>query len=231
MPITSEYLQARANMVDSQLRPNRVLDPALLDAFQTVPREWFVPAKLQAAAYADEDLPLGGGRHVLAPLTIARMLQAARIAKSDVALVVGGGTGYGAALAGKLTRTVTLLEPEAGLAGQARTALRRVGLGNVSVIEGPAAQGYAARSPYDVIIIEGAVAEVPPALLAQLSQGGRLVAILQEVGETPLVAPDIAAIGQAVVMQRIGSGIETEILFETGTPGLPGLGAQPVFSL
>ena len=229
MPIMSDYLLARQNMIDSQLRPNRVLEAALIEAFQAVPREFFVPERLKGAAYIDEDIALGQGRYLLAPLTIGRLLQAASIAKREAVLVAAGATGYGAALAGKLARTVTMVEPDAKLAAQARAALRRAGLQNVSVFEGPVDAGYAARGPFDVVILEGAVDTVPPALLEQLAPSGRLATVLLSQDEAGLVAPDIAVMGRAVLMTRSTTADRTQILFETGTQDIPGLGARPAF--
>jgi protein-L-isoaspartate(D-aspartate) O-methyltransferase len=225
-----DYLTPRTNMVDSQLRPNRVLDPALLDAFQTVPREAFVPERLQGLAYSDEALPLGGGRYMLEPLVLARLLQEAGITPDDTVLDIACGMGYAAALLGRLARTVTALELDEGLARSARAALRTAGAQNVSVVEAGFGQGYPQRGPYDVILIEGTVGAVPSALLDQLASGGRLLGILRP--PTDAGAPtgaELVLLGQAVVMTRHETGIATRVLFETGMHDLPGLADAPAF--
>ena len=148
-------------MIESQLRPNKVTDDRVLDAFASIRRELFVPEHLRAVAYVDEDLPLGGGRYLMEPMVAARLLQAAAIERTDTALIVGAGTGYEAALAAMLARNVVALEEDAELARRARAALVEHAIASVSVVEGPLPQGYRPRAPYDVILFGGAVAEMP----------------------------------------------------------------------
>src|SRR5262249_19223440 len=152
---------ARSHMIESQLRPNKVSDDRVLDAFASIRRELFLPEHLRSVAYIDEDLPLGGGRYLMEPMVAARLLQAASIARTDVVLIIGGGTGYEAALAARLARNVFALEEDAELARQARAALVELAIASVSVVEGPSREGYRAHAPYDVMLFGGAVAEVP----------------------------------------------------------------------
>ena len=215
----SDYAKIRINMVDSQLRPNKVNDPALIDAFLSVPREAFVPDAHKGNAYVDEDLPLGGGRYLLEPMVIARLLQTAQIRPSDVVLEVGTGTGYGAALLARIAKSVVAIDSDPALLAQARANL--AGLRNVTLFEQKLEQGYAERAPYDVILVPGAVGEIGPALLDQLAEGGRLLTVIE-------TRP--GQLGEAVLIQRGPAGITRRRLFEAGVNSLPGFHPAPSFA-
>ncbi|HKW55649.1 MAG TPA: rRNA adenine N-6-methyltransferase family protein, partial [Stellaceae bacterium] len=124
-----DFGAARLTMVESQLRPNKVTDQAVLDAFLAVPRERFVPPALAATAYVDDDLPLGGGRFLIEPMVLARLIQLAEIGPDDVVLEIGAGTGYGTAIAARLARRVVGVECDARLAVSAVARLAELGLG------------------------------------------------------------------------------------------------------
>src|SRR5689334_395144 len=153
---------ARSHMLESQLRPNKVTDDRVLNAFASIKRELFVPEHLRPVAYIDEDLPLGGGRYLMEPMVAARLLQEAAIARTDAALIVGGGTGYEAALTAMLARNVLALEEDPELARRARAALVEHAIASVSVVEGPLREGYRPRAPYDVILFGGGVVDIQP---------------------------------------------------------------------
>jgi protein-L-isoaspartate(D-aspartate) O-methyltransferase len=210
---------ARAHMVESQLRPNKVTDPRVLAAFASVRRELFVPERLQSVAYIDEDLPIDTNRYVMEPTVAARLLQAAAVKFNEAVLIVGAGTGYEAALAAKLARTVVALEADPDLARQARASLVDHSIASVSVVEGPLPLGYGARAPYDVIFLCGAVAEVPPEIALQLCEGGRLLAVIRPT----------TAVGRATLMTRTGGVLARRTLFDAATPFLPGFTAKPGF--
>ena len=214
-----DFAAARVNMVDSQLRTNQVLDEAVLDAFLMVPRERFVPVVFHDTAYVDEDLPLGGGRALLAPLTLARLLDAARVQATDRVLDIGGANGYGPAIVARIAAGVTVVEEDAGLAGQARARLAELGVLHATLVEGPLAKGHAAAAPYDVIVIEGAVASIPDAVAAQLAEGGRLVTVHRS-GAEP---------GRAILVNRIQGALSRRILFDAAAPLLPGFAPAPSF--
>lgn len=215
----SEFDAARLNMVNSQVRTNKVTDPELIAALGRLPREIFVDDKLEGVAYLDEALPLGNGRFVMEPMVMARMIQALAIGIGDVALDVGGGTGYAAAVMAQLASTVVMLEPDAGLAVRATRNLTELAIDNAVVVDGALAEGYASQAPYDAILVGGAVAAIPSALTAQLADGGRLCAVVAD-GSRP---------GIATLATRRGGIVAQQRLFDANLPVLPGFAAVPGF--
>lgn len=215
-----DYATARRNMVESQLRPNRVTDPALLEAFSSVPRELFVPAPLRSVAYVDEDIPLGRGRFLMESMILGRLLELAAVRSSDVALVVGAGFGYSAAVLGRIAGRVVALEDDHQLAQQAAQTLRGLGAANVNVtvMEGALVDGAPRLAPFDVILIDGAVERVPAAISEQLAEGGRLVAVIRAAG-----------IGRATLVTRQAGIVASRIAFDAAVPRLPGFEADAAF--
>jgi|SRR5215469_116612 protein-L-isoaspartate(D-aspartate) O-methyltransferase len=214
----SSFDAARARMIESQLRPNKITDRRVLNAFATIRRELFVPEQLRHIAYIDEDLPLGRGRYLMEPMVAARLLQAAAKPR-DAALVVGAGTGYEAALISVLARSVVALENDPELARYAREALVEHAIPSVSVVEGPLTQGHRARGPYDMILFGGAIAEVPITVCSQLAEEGRLAAVVRP-GDT---------IGRAVLMMRTGGLLAQRVIFDAAVPWLPCFMPRPAF--
>jgi protein-L-isoaspartate(D-aspartate) O-methyltransferase len=178
--------QARFNMIEQQIRPWEVLDPQVLELLSMVRREDFVPMAHKALAFVDMDIPLGAAPNqvMLAPRVQARLLQDLAIQKTDKVLDVGTGSGFMAALLAHQAASVLSLEIDAPLAAQAQINLQKAGVNNVSVRQADGCQGAAADGPFDAIVLNGSVAEVPAALLQQLSVGGRLAAI---VGQEPMM--------------------------------------------
>jgi len=179
----TDFADARTKMVDNQLRTGGITDLRILTIMGHVPRERFVPAERQALSYIDEAhlLPSADGRaHYLgAPVPFARLVQLAEVRDEDKVLDVGCGTGYSAAVLAELAGTVIATESEPSLAAEARTQLGALGLANVTVADAAPEAGANAHGPFDVIVLEGAVNEVPQALLDQLADGGRLVALVR----------------------------------------------------
>ena len=210
---------ARFNMIESQLRPNRVTDERLIDAVARIRRELFVPERLRGVAYVDDDLPLGGGRHLMQPMVAARLLQAAAAQPKDNALVVGAGVGYEAALLAQLVRGVVALEDNAELARIGRSALVDHRIASVSYVEAALSAGHRPRAPYDVILFGGAVAEVPPEIADQLGEAGRLVVVLRPQG----------CVGRATLLTRTGGVLARRVIFDAATPLLPGFATKPGF--
>ena len=213
------FENARIHMIESQLRPNKVVDDRVLRAFASIRRELFVPEHLRQVAYVDEDLPLGGGRYLMEPRIAARLIQAAEIEPTDAALVVGAGTGYEAALIAGLTRNVVALEEDPDLARRARAALVEHAIAAVSVVEAPLHEGYRPRAPFDVILFGGAVAEVPTDILPQLADGGRLLAVVRPGN----------AVGRAILATRTGGVLARRAIFDASSPILPSFLPKPVF--
>lgn len=181
-----DFALLRRNMIEGQMRPNRVTEPALVEALSRIPRESFVPEGLKANAYVDEDLPLGDGRFLTEPLVLARLIQAAGPGPGATVLDIGGATGYGAAVLAELGVRVVALEESETLARQARAVLG-ARAGSVDIVVGPLRAGWPGGAPYDAIIIEGGVVEVPPGLVDQLAEGGSLAAVLMGEGTGRLV--------------------------------------------
>jgi protein-L-isoaspartate(D-aspartate) O-methyltransferase len=215
----TDFAVARHNMIEGQIRTNKVTDPALLDALAALPREQFVPVERRSAAYVDEDLRLAGDRYVLEPMVLARLLQAAEPTRTDVALDVGCATGYATAVLARVTATAIGLECDAALARAATETLARLSIDNAIVVEGKLADGYAKHGPFDVILVNGAVTEFPRALLDQLAEGGRLVGVRR-----PGAGP-----GAAMLMLKRRGAVAGRTLFEASTPYLTGFAPKPRF--
>ncbi len=167
-------------MVDTQVRPSDVTKFPIIDAMLSVPREEFVPTRLKEAAYAGETLDLGNGREMLEPRTFAKMLDALNIDSSDVVLDIACGFGYSTAVIAHMAEFVAAVEDSADRAREAQENLSSQGIDNAAVIEGPLTAGAAKSGPYDIIIIQGGVDDVPAALIDQLREGGRIAAVFKE---------------------------------------------------
>jgi protein-L-isoaspartate(D-aspartate) O-methyltransferase len=216
---SGDLTEARNNMVDSQVRPNKVADPRILAAMRRLPRERFVPPSLASLAYADTDVPLGRGRVLLEPMVIARLVQLTAVAEGERALVIAAGPGYGSALLASCGARVTALEDDPALLAQARLLLGELAPG-VSLVSGPLAAGWPAGAPYDVILIEGAVTDIPPAAGEQLREsGGRLVAICNGSGTG----------GRAVLAEATRGGLRKQPMFDCAAPLIPMLASAPAF--
>ena len=176
--------QARFNMIEQQIRPWNVLDADVLHLLSVVKREDFVPLAHKALAFADMEIPLGHGQFMLSPRVEARMLQDAAVQKHEKVLEIGAGSGYMAALLAHRAQRVISLEIHPELAALARANLQKAGIHNAEVRQFDGAKGTPAEGPFDVIVLSGSVAEVPPALLANLKVGGRLIAV---VGNEPVM--------------------------------------------
>jgi protein-L-isoaspartate(D-aspartate) O-methyltransferase len=210
--------QARLNMVESQLRPNRVTDIDLLERFADVPREKFVDHACQAMAYADEPIAMGQGRKMLSPLVCARLLQDLHLEATDHVLVIAGGTGYSAVLMSPLVAEVTLLEENPYLLDAARKNLLDLDLRNIKLVEGKPEVGQP-KWMFDKILIDAPAAEVPPALFDQLKNGGRLAVVTRN--HTGLM--------EATVYSKTGKTVFESPLMETKGDILPNFAPQERF--
>lgn len=173
-----DFEAARIKMVENQIRTTDVTSHSVLRAFLAVPREAFVPEKAKQLSYLDTDIELAPGRYLMEASPLAKQLQAAEITKTDRVLDVGTGSGYVAAILSHLAGSVTALESDPALAEQASRNLKALDCLNATVVTGELNKGYSDAAPYDLIFVNGAVEEVPSALLDQLADGGRLVAVI-----------------------------------------------------
>ena len=212
------YAIARQHMVDSQVRTNKVTDERLIEAIGSLPRERFVPERARARAYVDDDVEIAPGRYLMEPMVTARLIQAADAKPDDMALVVGAGTGYAAALLARLVNTVVALESEPALAQRASTVLAELAIDNAVVVEGPLNAGCSKHAPYNIIYLDGAVEQVPPALTSQLADGGRMVGVLLDRG-----------LGRAAWWIRGGNAMSHRVLFDANVAPLPGFAAPAQF--
>ena len=207
-----DYAAARQAMVDSQLRPEGVNDPSVIEAMSFVPREKFVPDDVKPLAYIDRSLPLGEGRELAAPAVLGLLLTALAPLRGERALVVGAGTGYSAAVMARLGLEVTAVESSSALAAAAKT-------NGVKVVEGPLKVGSKANAPYDLILIDGAAEYIPDELVEQLADGGRLGAAIIDRGITRLITG-----------RKAGGGFGQVSIDDAAAPILPGFERPRVFT-
>ncbi|KQP93126.1 protein-L-isoaspartate O-methyltransferase [Methylobacterium sp. Leaf117] len=213
-----DYAQARRLMVDCQLRTFDVNDVPVLDAFEEIARERFVPPGREDFAYIDQTLRLGSsGRAMPAPMLLARMVQALAIQPGETALDVATGYGYAAAILAQIGAEVVALESDADLLAGARERL--VGQDSITLVEGPLDAGAAQSAPYDAILVNGRVETRPQALLDQLKDGGRLVCVMGQ---------DRAA--KATLFVRAGEAFGARPLFDAALPALGAFAADPDFA-
>jgi protein-L-isoaspartate(D-aspartate) O-methyltransferase len=217
----TDFAAARRHMVDGQVRTADVTDLRLIAAMLAIPRERFVPPASAALAYIDLDVPLGSGgkaaRHLLKPMVLAKLIQAADLTGTDRVLDIGCATGYAAAVLAQIAGQVTALEQDAGLVQMARAALSAQP--NVSVVSGTLSEGWPPAAPFDAIVLEGATEVVPQALCRQLKDGGRLVCVL---GSGPG--------SKAMLYRRSGEEVGGRPIFDASAAVLPGFVKPEVFA-
>ena len=207
-----DFAAAREAMVESQLRPQGVTDPAVLDAMRTVRREDFLPSYSRPLAYVDRAVAIGEGRFLAAPAVLGQLLTQMMPERGQRALVVGAGTGYSAAVLAAIGLEVTAVESDATLAAAARDH-------GIDIAEGPLEQGHPVAAPYDQILIDGAVEYIPDAIVEQLADGGRLGTAIADRGITRL------AVGR-----KAGDAFGTLSVGDAGVPALPGFQRPRAFT-
>ena len=208
--------QARFNMVEQQIRPWQVLDPAVLHTLQHIAREIFVPSAYQALAYTDTEIPLGHGQTMVAPRIDARLMHDVALKPSDKVLEIGTGSGYLTALLADRSHHVVSLEINPELHAQAKANLQSAGITNADLRMADGSAGASDAGPFDAIVLGGSVFEVPQTLLDQLKVGGRLIAI---VGDEPVM--------QATLYTRTSASVcDHRVLWDTAAPRLLGF-TQP----
>lgn len=216
----TDFAKVREAMVDGQVRPSDVTLYPVIEAMLTVPREAYVPGALREIAYIGDHLPLTEGRVVLDPRVMAKMLDALAIRPDELVLDVGAGLGLSAALIAHLAEAVIALESDAAMAEEAEALLARHDVDNAVVETGPLGAGAPKHGPYDVIIIEGGVGEVPAALIDQLKTGGRMAAIFMD-----------GALGRCMLGRKSEGGMDWRWSFDASAPMLPGFEKQTIFAL
>lgn len=216
----TDYAARRTTMVDTQIRPSDVTKFPIIEAMLSIPREEFVPATRREAAYVGENLDLGRGRVMLEPRTLAKMLDALDVQRNELVLDIGSGLGYSAAVIARLAEAVVAVESDGDLADEAQSILSREGADNVIQHQGPLADGAAQHGPYDAIIIQGAVCDLPAGLLEQLKNGGRIACLFME-----------EALGVVRIGYKLDGGISWRFAFNASAPVLPGFEKQVAFSL
>jgi len=207
-------MTARYHMIDGQLAPNRIVDAAIIAAMGVTPRELFVPQEYAAAAYVDDNIPLGAGRYLMRPQVLAELLQVAQITDGMDVLVVAGNTGYSSRVVAQLGAKVVMVEERRELAEKARQLLLEKGRHAIEVKMAPLVQGYASAAPYAVILIDGAVEVVPQALHEQLAEDGRLIGVRSIRRATK----DVVGLGRAFMQQKINGEIFERELFDAAVP-------------
>lgn len=214
-----DFAARRTIMVDTQVRPNDVTKFPIIEAMLTIPREAFVPDARREAAYVGENVDLGQGRWLLEPRNFAKMLDALDIQPGDRVLDIGAGMGYSAAVIARMAQAVVALE-EGALAASAEAHLSVQDIEGVTVIDGPLAAGAAEEGPYDVIVIEGGVEQVPAAITAQLKDGGRIAAIFLQ-----------GPLGTVRIGRKIDGVVAWRDAFNAAAPVLPGFTGAKEFVL
>ncbi len=215
----TDFAARRTIMVDTQVRPSDVTKYPIIDAMLTVPRERYVPENLREAAYIGENLDLGGGRVMLEPRTLSKMLDALDIQPDELVLDIGSAQGYSAAVIACLAEAVVAVEDDEARASDAEETLAAEGVDNVAVVNAPLVEGAPQHGPYDVMIVQGAVETFPQSLMAQLKDGGRVTCLFME-----------GALGVVRLGYRSGDEMDWRRLFNASAPVLEGFARPPAFT-
>ena len=216
----TDFKTRRKIMVDTQIRPSDVTKFPIIDAFLSVPREKFVPDGKREASYIGENLQIGHSRVILDPRTLAKLLEAIDVQKDDLVLDIGTGLGYSSAVISLIAEVVIAVEDDISLAGEAEEILSEIGADNVVVQVSKLKDGAPEHGPYDVIILQGGVEEIPGSILKQLKNGGRVGAIFIEEG-----------LGTAKIGFKLNGKISWRYSFNASAPVLPGFFKQKDFAL
>jgi len=216
----TDFSARRTMMVDTQVRPSDVTKFPIIEAMLTVAREDFVPAAQREAAYLGENLELGQGRVLLEPRTLAKMLDSLAIDQNELVLDIGCAMGYSSAVIARMAEAVVAVEEDEAMAGEAQEALVAAGADNAALHIGPLTEGAPKHGPYDVIIVQGGVVQVPDALTEQLKEGGRIACVFME-----------GALGEVRVGYKRAGRISWRMVFNAGAPVLPGFDAVAAFQL
>jgi protein-L-isoaspartate(D-aspartate) O-methyltransferase len=219
-----DFTLQRTNMVESQVRPSDITDRRIIRAMLDVARERFCPVSSSATAYMDLDVKVSDAkpgepaRYLTATRVLAKLIQGLDLSESDHVLHVGAATGYGSVILARLAAKVTALEADAAFAAPLVQYVNEFGLKSVVPVTGPLASGHAGGAPYDAILVDGAVADMPQALFDQLRDGGRLVAVI-----------GTGRVGRITRWERRGTAVDARVLGDAGAPALPGFDRAAAF--
>lgn len=216
----TDFAARRTMMVDTQVRPSDVTKFPIIDAMLSVPRELFVPREQAEAAYISENVPIAPGRVVLEPRTLGKLLDALNIERDELVLDIGAGYGYSSALVARMAEAVIAVEEDEALASEAQVILSEQGADNVVLHTGLLTEGAAQHGPYDAMLIEGGVEQVPDALLEQLKDGGRIGCVFME-----------GALGVVRIGYKIDGDVTWRFAFNASAPVLPGFAKKAAFTL
>lgn len=216
----TDFETLRTMMVDTQVRPSDVTKFPIIQAMLTVARENFVPAAQREAAYVGEHVALGQGRVTLDPRVLAKMLDVLNIQNDELVLDIGTGLGYSSAVIARMAQAVIAVEQDEALAADAATALSESGADNVVVEVATLAAGAAQHGPYDAVILQGAVEQIPAEILGQVKEGGRICAIFLD-----------GPLGIARIGYKLNGDITWRLAFNATAPVLPGFEADRAFAL
>lgn len=216
----ANYAARRMIMVDTQIRPADVTKYPIIQAMLSVAREAFVPGERREAAYVGENIQLGGGRVMLEPRSLAKMLEALDLQPDELVLDIGCGLGYSSAVIARLCEAVVAVEQDGDLADAAQQILGDNGADNVAVIQAPLTEGAAKHGPYDAITLQGAVEHLPEALLEQIKDGGRIAAIFMD-----------GALGICRIGYKFDGHISWRFSFNASAPVLQGFERHRAFVL
>ncbi len=215
-----DFATRRRLMVDTQIRPSDVTKFPIIEAMLAIEREKFVPDSMREAAYVGDLMDLGQGRCLLEPRTLAKMFDALNIANTELVLDIGVTYGYSTAVAARMAELVVAVEEDEAMADEAQALLMDTGVDNAVVHKGVLAEGAAEHGPYDVILVQGGVEDVPEAVLEQLKDGGRIACIFMD-----------NDLGTVRIGYKSAGRMSWRFEFNAGAPVLPGFAKQPVFSL
>lgn len=216
----SDYATRRTAMVDTQIRPSDVTKFPIIEAMLTVPREAFVPMGMRDAAYMGKNLDMRDGRVLLEPRTLAKMLDALDIQKNELVLDVAAGLGYSSAVIARMAEAVISVEDSEARVDEAQTILSEHNVDNVVMQAGPLGEGAAEHGPYDVILVQGGVEELPNSLLDQLKDGGRIACVRMT-----------GALGDVQIGHKLDGEITWRSIFNAGAPVLSDFVRAKAFAL
>jgi len=217
------YQLARQNMVDNQIRTNHVTNNNIISAMTVLPRERFVPESLTEIAYVDTAIQVANGRHIVAPMVLARLIQEANVSSDDLVQVIGCGTGYAAAILSNMSKAVVLVEDQPEVCDKAEALFIELGIDNVLVFKTDLVNGCKKQAPFNIIIICGAVEEIPINLVNQLLEGGRIITMI--LASEGVSYPTTKA---TILTKYNGKLVEKEV-FEVNTPKIKSFNKDKVF--